>query len=50
VEITWAPPPVAEAAVLVASAAKGEIACAPPPATGEAVVLFVAYPHVAAAA
>jgi hypothetical protein len=48
VEIVWAPP-VAEAIVLFASAAYGEIACAPP-AAGEAVVLSVAYPHVVAAA
>jgi hypothetical protein len=48
VEIAWAPP-VAEAAVLVPSAAQGEIACAPPPA-GEDTVSSFAYPHVVAAA
>jgi hypothetical protein len=43
-------PPVAEAAVLVASTAYGEIDCAPPPVAGEAAISFVAYPHVASAA
>jgi hypothetical protein len=49
VEIVWAPPPVAEAIVHVASAAYGEIAWAPPPVV-EVVVSSVAYPHVVAAA
>jgi hypothetical protein len=49
VEIAWAPP-VAEAAILVASAAYGAIACAPHLAAGEAAVSSVAYPHVAATA
>jgi hypothetical protein len=48
VEIVWAPP-IAEAVVLVASAAYGEIVCAPPPA-GEAAGSSVAYPHVATVA
>jgi hypothetical protein len=48
VEIAWAPP-VAEAAVLVASAAYGGGVARTPP-TGEAAVSSVAYPHVAAAA
>jgi hypothetical protein len=50
VEIAWAPPLVAEVVVHVASAAQGEIACAPPHAAREAVVSYIAYPHVAAAA
>jgi hypothetical protein len=40
VEIAWAPL-VAEATVLVASAAYGEIACAPPPTAGEAAVYLL---------
>jgi hypothetical protein len=43
-------PPVAEAAVLVASTTYGEIDCAPPLVAGEAAISFVAYPHVASAA
>jgi hypothetical protein len=50
VEIVWAPPPVTEVAVHVASAAYGEIACAPPPAAGDVVVSSIAYPHIVAAA
>jgi hypothetical protein len=50
VEIAWAPPPVAEAAVHVATAAKVEITWAPPAAAGEATVSSIAYPHVEAVA
>jgi hypothetical protein len=49
VEIAWAPH-VAEAAILVASAAYGEIACAPPPTAREVAISSVAYPHVAVVA